>query len=123
MRVRVSFIAYLSYQRTRLSLAVDHPLEADMSTSSEHHYDDPSKEDVIPLIDGEPGIPCPYYRIYQCRIIVGPLGENQQFPPGGNSSAKIWSLCLARADKYDKSLVESWKGDMDGILIFVSFVS
>ncbi|KAI0246953.1 hypothetical protein BJV78DRAFT_1096727, partial [Lactifluus subvellereus] len=34
-----------------------------------------------------------------------------------------WSLCLAHADKFDKALVESWKGDMDGILIFSGLFS
>jgi hypothetical protein len=38
-----------------------------------------------------------------------------------NSSPQIWSICLSHADKFDKALVETWKGDMDGILIFVRF--
>lgn len=28
-------------------------------------------------------------------------------------------MYLTEAEKHDKALVESWKGDMDGILIFV----
>jgi hypothetical protein len=28
---------------------------------------------------------------------------------------------VSEADKYDKALVESWKSDMDGLLIFMSF--
>ncbi|KAJ7672121.1 hypothetical protein B0H17DRAFT_1208782 [Mycena rosella] len=35
------------------------------------------------------------------------------------SSAKIWSVYISEAEKYDKALVESWRGDMDGMLIFV----
>ncbi|KAI0032713.1 hypothetical protein K488DRAFT_15422, partial [Vararia minispora EC-137] len=32
---------------------------------------------------------------------------------------KFWSMYLADADKCDKALLENWKGDTDGILIFV----
>ena len=31
----------------------------------------------------------------------------------------MWSLYLMEADKLDKARMENWKGDMDGILIFV----
>lgn len=41
--------------------------------------------------------------------------------PAVDSSSQIWSICLSHADKFDRALVESWKGDMDGILIFVGF--
>ncbi|TFY78493.1 hypothetical protein EWM64_g5519 [Hericium alpestre] len=34
------------------------------------------------------------------------------------SSAKIWTIYVNMTQKYDKALVESWKGDMDGILTF-----
>lgn len=33
--------------------------------------------------------------------------------------SKIWSIYISEADKVDKALAASWKGDMDGILIFV----
>jgi len=39
--------------------------------------------------------------------------------PAVDSSPHIWSICLSHADKFDRALVETWKGDMDGILIFV----
>lgn len=32
---------------------------------------------------------------------------------------RISSMYLTEADKVDKALMESWTGDMDGILIFV----
>lgn len=35
-------------------------------------------------------------------------------------SGKIWSVYLTEAEKEDKALVEAWKGDMEGLLIFVS---
>lgn len=36
-----------------------------------------------------------------------------------NACANMWSVYVGEAERYDKGLVESWKGDMDGILIFV----
>jgi hypothetical protein len=35
------------------------------------------------------------------------------------ASAKIWTIYIAEAERYDRALVESWKADMEGILIFV----
>lgn len=32
---------------------------------------------------------------------------------------KFWSMYLSDAEKYDKFRIESWKGDTEGILIFV----
>ncbi|KAI0287306.1 hypothetical protein BC826DRAFT_972305 [Russula brevipes] len=40
-----------------------------------------------------------------------------------DSSLQIWSICLKHADKVDRALVESWKADMDGILIFSGLFS
>jgi len=34
-------------------------------------------------------------------------------------ASKFWSRSLNKSEKYDKELVETWKGDADGILIFV----
>ena len=31
----------------------------------------------------------------------------------------MWAVYVSEAEKYDKALVESWRGDMDGMLIFV----
>lgn len=36
------------------------------------------------------------------------------------STDKIWAMYVADAERIDKALAESWRGDMDGILIFVS---
>ncbi|KAI0064354.1 hypothetical protein BV25DRAFT_1852962, partial [Artomyces pyxidatus] len=41
----------------------------------------------------------------------------------GDPSAKLWSVYLGVADNFDKVMVESWKGDMDGILIFTGLFS
>ncbi|KAI0292617.1 hypothetical protein B0F90DRAFT_1769617 [Multifurca ochricompacta] len=35
-----------------------------------------------------------------------------------DASEKVWSVYLSEADKEDKALVENWKGDTDGALIF-----
>ncbi|KAJ7624515.1 hypothetical protein FB45DRAFT_1005438 [Roridomyces roridus] len=34
------------------------------------------------------------------------------------SCAKIWSIYVGEAERYDAALVESWKADMEGMLIF-----
>ncbi|KAJ7792894.1 hypothetical protein B0H13DRAFT_1479379, partial [Mycena leptocephala] len=33
---------------------------------------------------------------------------------------KLWAVYVSEAEKYDRSLVESWKRDMEGMLIFAS---
>ncbi|KZP05746.1 hypothetical protein FIBSPDRAFT_765476, partial [Athelia psychrophila] len=35
----------------------------------------------------------------------------------------MWSLYSVHAEKVDKERMESWKGDMDGILIFAGLFS
>jgi hypothetical protein len=32
----------------------------------------------------------------------------------------MWAVYVAEAERYDKALVESWKSNMEGMLIFVS---
>lgn len=46
---------------------------------------------------------------------AGPYEHNDY----GDPSNKMWSLYVKEAEKFDKDLVEDWKGTMDGILIFV----
>jgi len=36
-----------------------------------------------------------------------------------DSSAQLWGVVFKEGEKYDKTLAESWKGDMDGIRLFV----
>jgi hypothetical protein len=38
----------------------------------------------------------------------------------GDPCEQVFSLYVAKAEEFDKTLVESWKDDMDSILIFVS---
>jgi len=35
-------------------------------------------------------------------------------------SEALWSVYISEAAKYDTALVERWRDDMDGLLIFVS---
>ncbi|KAI0060733.1 hypothetical protein BV25DRAFT_1806942, partial [Artomyces pyxidatus] len=41
----------------------------------------------------------------------------------GERSAKIWSVYVDESEKLDTALIDSWKGDMDGILIFAGLFS
>ncbi|KAF7291945.1 hypothetical protein MIND_01220000 [Mycena indigotica] len=38
-------------------------------------------------------------------------------------AAKLWSVYVDEAERYDKSLVASWKSDMEGMLIFAGLFS
>ncbi|KAH9005865.1 hypothetical protein EDB86DRAFT_2876669 [Lactarius hatsudake] len=38
-------------------------------------------------------------------------------------SSKMWALCISKADKHDTAMVERWKADMDGILIYTGVFS
>ena len=42
-------------------------------------------------------------------------GENY-----GDPSGRLWMMYLTEAEKEDKEITESWQGDADGILVFVS---
>ncbi|KAJ7142031.1 hypothetical protein C8R43DRAFT_1071290, partial [Mycena crocata] len=39
------------------------------------------------------------------------------------AGAKLWSVYISEAEKYDQALVESWKSDMEGMLIFAGLFS
>ena len=34
-------------------------------------------------------------------------------------AAKLWSVYVQEAESHDKALIETWKDDMEGIIIFV----
>jgi DNA-binding IclR family transcriptional regulator len=38
---------------------------------------------------------------------------------GNDTSGKVWSVYLSEAERQDRALAENWKGDTEGILIFV----
>ncbi|KAJ7505890.1 hypothetical protein B0H11DRAFT_2334904, partial [Mycena galericulata] len=39
------------------------------------------------------------------------------------AAAKLWAVYISEAEKYDKALVESWKSNMEGMLIFAGLFS
>ncbi|KAJ7455587.1 hypothetical protein FB451DRAFT_1099373, partial [Mycena latifolia] len=45
--------------------------------------------------------------------------KNTDDPSEEAAAAKLWAVYVSEAEKYDKALVESWKSDMEGMLIFV----
>ncbi|KAG5724104.1 hypothetical protein E4T56_gene4484, partial [Termitomyces sp. T112] len=47
----------------------------------------------------------------------------QQPVASDSPSAKIWSVYVAEADRQDRALASSWKGDMDALLIFAGLFS
>ncbi|KAJ6516727.1 hypothetical protein C8R47DRAFT_1088148 [Mycena vitilis] len=44
-------------------------------------------------------------------------------PTDEAAAAKLWAIYVLEAEKYDKSLVESWRSNMQGILIFAGLFS
>ncbi|TDL14156.1 hypothetical protein BD410DRAFT_757353, partial [Rickenella mellea] len=52
----------------------------------------------------------------------GPF-KGQSLNDYDHPSDNMWSIYVAEADKFDKTLVDSWRGDMEGILIFAGLFS
>ena len=94
--------------------------------------------------DGGPSSRSPTYSTYDHSLVLGSgLQRGQLQPPQpppspppphpldtdvpahsnvanyGDSSDKLFSVYLSQADKFDKEQSESWKGDTEGILVFV----
>ncbi|KAJ6559970.1 hypothetical protein B0H19DRAFT_1375899 [Mycena capillaripes] len=44
-------------------------------------------------------------------------------PDEDAAAAKLWAVYVSEAEKYDRSLVETWKSDMEGLLIFAALFS
>ncbi|KAJ7456135.1 hypothetical protein FB451DRAFT_617169, partial [Mycena latifolia] len=44
-------------------------------------------------------------------------------PSDEAAAARLWAVYISEAEKYDKALVESWKSDMEGMLIFAGLFS
>ncbi|KAF7341274.1 hypothetical protein MVEN_01863400 [Mycena venus] len=54
----------------------------------------------------------------------GATQEKRVADPGDEAAAaKLWAVYISEAEKYDKGLVESWKSDMQGMLIFAGLFS
>jgi hypothetical protein len=54
---------------------------------------------------------------YTSRSLECPLTVEHE---SETASAKVWRLYGSKADKYDTELAETWKGQTDAMLIFVS---
>ncbi|KAJ7236526.1 hypothetical protein C8J57DRAFT_1194351, partial [Mycena rebaudengoi] len=54
-------------------------------------------------------------------LLAGSASERD--PSHDAAAAKLWSVYVAEAEKYDRALVESWKSDMEGMLIFAGLFS
>jgi hypothetical protein len=46
----------------------------------------------------------------------------QSASKGSDTSGKVWSVYLSEAERQDRALAENWKGDTEGILIFVRMI-
>ncbi|KAJ7921136.1 hypothetical protein B0H13DRAFT_1604796, partial [Mycena leptocephala] len=54
---------------------------------------------------------------------AGPTKSAYSEAESCQASAKLWTIYIAEAERYDRALVESWKADMEGILIFSGLFS
>ncbi|KAJ7213588.1 hypothetical protein GGX14DRAFT_360925, partial [Mycena pura] len=58
------------------------------------------------------------------HIASGVHNDSLDHDPSEEAAAsKLWAVYVSEAEKYDKSLVESWKSDMEGMLIFAGLFS
>ncbi|KAJ7656019.1 hypothetical protein DFH06DRAFT_1045974, partial [Mycena polygramma] len=53
----------------------------------------------------------------------GALGKEKYDPVHEAPAAKLWAVYVSEAEKYDRGLVESWRSDMEGMLIFAGLFS
>ncbi|KAJ7162833.1 hypothetical protein C8R46DRAFT_999166, partial [Mycena filopes] len=54
------------------------------------------------------------------------MSSSVDMPPNDKddtAASKIWAVYVSEAERYDRSLVESWKSDMEGMLIFAGLFS
>ncbi|KAJ7609285.1 hypothetical protein DFH06DRAFT_1308949 [Mycena polygramma] len=49
--------------------------------------------------------------------------EAKDSPEHEAAAAKLWAVYVSEAEKYDRGLVESWKSNMEGMLIFAGLFS
>jgi hypothetical protein len=58
-------------------------------------------------------------RLDQASIIRNDTRETHDAEEYDERAAKFWSVYMDEAESHDKALVETWKDDMEGIIIFV----
>ncbi|KAJ7908478.1 hypothetical protein B0H13DRAFT_2193292, partial [Mycena leptocephala] len=59
----------------------------------------------------------------QDDIELGNTRRKKNYSKDEVGSTKLWAVYIAEAEKYDKALVESWRSDMGGMLIFAGLFS
>jgi hypothetical protein len=52
--------------------------------------------------------------VLSSTLTSGPLGSD-------GPVSKMWALCISHVDEHDPPMLERWRSDMDGILIYVRF--
>ncbi|THU94318.1 hypothetical protein K435DRAFT_756668 [Dendrothele bispora CBS 962.96] len=59
------------------------------------------------------------------RVAQKSVGTERRFKPTPDDDAcfKLWNMYIGQAQDYDKALLEGWKGDMDGMLLFSALYS
>jgi hypothetical protein len=67
----------------------------------------------------DPSRPLPPSTVPETDTLAGAAYSNIVDGNYGDPSDKLFSIYLAQADKFDKEQSESWKGDTEGILVFV----
>ncbi|KAJ7657225.1 hypothetical protein DFH06DRAFT_1473220 [Mycena polygramma] len=55
--------------------------------------------------------------------IIAAIEVAKDSPENEAAVSKLWAVYVSEAEKYDRGLVESWKGDMEGMLIFAGLFS
>ncbi|KAJ7885553.1 hypothetical protein B0H14DRAFT_3735984, partial [Mycena olivaceomarginata] len=56
-------------------------------------------------------------------VVATPPDTHEQVDRDELASTKLWAAYISEAEKYDKALVERWRSDMDGLLIFAGLFS
>lgn len=57
--------------------------------------------------------------MFLLEVLVSTARVGRGTSKGSDTSGKVWSVYLSEADRLDRALAENWKGDTEGILIFV----
>ncbi|KAF8269069.1 hypothetical protein EI94DRAFT_1575441, partial [Lactarius quietus] len=70
------------------------------------------------IFQGSSGVCWLSYLSFGSSNLILVLDENH-----GDCSDGLWSMYLTEAEKQDKEVAESWKGDTDGILVFTGLFS
>ena len=95
----------------QLSTSPEPPVQH--TSTSQHHYENAARK-ITDNSRVERGILTSFFGFTSRDLILVP---DEKY---GDSSDEFWLMYLTEAEKQDKEVTESWKGDTDGILVFVS---